>query len=79
MIGGVHNGQKETRVFRRFQTRCSALGLLARHRNVQYSPEVQQKLAKNRQKLQAKLIELRTPPKCCGLIEIDTFLRVVNS
>lgn len=37
--------------------------ILARHRNVQYSPEVQEKLAQNRQKLQAKLTELRTRPK----------------
>jgi uncharacterized protein (DUF433 family) len=33
--------------------------ILARHRNVQYPPEVQEKLACNRQKLQAKLAELR--------------------
>src|SRR5262249_60758521 len=32
---------------------------LARHRNVQYTPEVQAKLAHNRQKLQAKLAEIR--------------------
>lgn len=31
----------------------------ARHRNVQYPPEVQVKLAHNRQKLQAKLAEIR--------------------
>lgn len=37
--------------------------ILARHRNVQYSPEVQEKLAQNRQKLQDKLTELRTRPK----------------
>src|SRR4029453_19239444 len=33
--------------------------ILARHRNVQYSPEVQAKLAQNRQKLQAKLAEIQ--------------------
>jgi uncharacterized protein (DUF433 family) len=33
--------------------------ILARHRNVQYPPEVQVKLARNRQKLQAKLAEIR--------------------
>jgi uncharacterized protein (DUF433 family) len=33
--------------------------ILDRHRNVQYSPEVQAKLAHNRQKLQAKLAEIR--------------------
>ena len=33
--------------------------ILARHRNVQYSPAVQAKLARNRQKLQAKLVSLR--------------------
>jgi uncharacterized protein (DUF433 family) len=37
--------------------------ILARHRNVQYSPEVQEKLAQNRQKLQDKLTELRARPK----------------
>ena len=36
--------------------------ILARHRKVQYSPEVQEKLAQNRQKLQVKLTELRTRP-----------------
>jgi len=34
--------------------------ILQRHREVQYSPEVQTKLARNRQKLQARLAELRT-------------------
>ena len=33
--------------------------ILDRHRNVQYTPEVQAKLAGNRQKLQAKLAEIR--------------------
>ena len=33
--------------------------IMARHQNVEYSPEVQAKLAHNRQKLQAKLDELR--------------------
>ena len=33
--------------------------ILARHRNVQYSPEVQAKLASNHQKLQTKLTEIR--------------------
>jgi uncharacterized protein (DUF433 family) len=33
--------------------------ILARHRQVQYPPEVQEKLARSRQKLQAKLAELR--------------------
>jgi uncharacterized protein (DUF433 family) len=33
--------------------------ILARHHNVQYSPEVQAKLAQNRQKLQAKLAEIQ--------------------
>ena len=33
--------------------------ILARHCNVQYPPEVQAKLAQNRQKLQAKLAELQ--------------------
>lgn len=33
--------------------------ILARHRQVQYSPEVQAKLARSRQKLQAKLAEIR--------------------
>ncbi len=37
--------------------------ILARHRKVQYSPEVQEKLAQNREKLQAKLTELRTRRK----------------
>jgi len=37
--------------------------ILARHRNVQYSPEVQAKLACNRHKLQAKLAELRARPQ----------------
>ena len=34
--------------------------ILARHENVQYSPEVQEKLSRNRQKLQAKLAEIRS-------------------
>jgi uncharacterized protein (DUF433 family) len=33
--------------------------ILARHQNVQYAPEVEAKLARNRQKLQAKLAEIR--------------------
>ena len=33
--------------------------ILARHENVQYSSEVQEKLSRNRQKLQAKLAEIR--------------------
>jgi uncharacterized protein (DUF433 family) len=33
--------------------------ILARHKNVQYSSEVQEKLSRNRQKLQAKLAEIR--------------------
>jgi uncharacterized protein (DUF433 family) len=33
--------------------------ILARHRNVQYPPEVQAKLHQNRQKLQAKLAEFQ--------------------
>jgi uncharacterized protein (DUF433 family) len=33
--------------------------ILARHRHVQYSPEVQAKLVQNRQKLQAKLAEIQ--------------------
>ena len=33
--------------------------ILARHRNVQYPPEVQVKLAQNRQKLRAKLAEIQ--------------------
>lgn len=33
--------------------------ILARHRNVQYPPEVEEKLARNRQKVQAKLAEIR--------------------
>lgn len=33
--------------------------ILARHRHVQYAPEVQAKLARSGQKLQAKLAELR--------------------
>ena len=33
--------------------------ILERHRNVQYSPEVQEKLVRNRQKLQDKLAEIR--------------------
>jgi uncharacterized protein (DUF433 family) len=37
--------------------------ILSRHRHVEYSPEVQEKLAQNRQKLEAKLTELRTRPK----------------
>ena len=37
--------------------------ILARHCHVQYSPEVQEKLAQHRQTLQDKLTELRTRPK----------------
>ena len=37
--------------------------ILARHRKVQYAPAIHQKLAQNRQKLQAKLTELQTRPK----------------
>src|SRR5262245_22619756 len=33
--------------------------MLARHRHVQYTPEVEAKLAQNRQKMHAKLAELR--------------------
>src|SRR5207244_7275615 len=33
--------------------------ILARHRNVQYPPEVEAKLAQNRRKMQAKLAEIR--------------------
>ena len=33
--------------------------ILARHQHVQYTPEVEAKLARNRQKLQAKLAEIR--------------------
>ena len=33
--------------------------ILARHCNVQYTPEVEAKLARNRQKLQAKLADIR--------------------
>jgi uncharacterized protein (DUF433 family) len=33
--------------------------IVARHRNVQYPPEVQAKLAQNRQKLRARLAELQ--------------------
>lgn len=33
-----------------------------RHTRVQYTPEVERKLAHNRQKLQAKLVQLRTRP-----------------
>jgi uncharacterized protein (DUF433 family) len=33
--------------------------ILARHRHVQYSPEVEAKLARNRQKVQEKLAEIR--------------------
>jgi uncharacterized protein (DUF433 family) len=33
--------------------------ILARHRNVQYPPEVQAKLVRNRQKLQTKLAEIK--------------------
>ena len=33
--------------------------ILERHRKVQYSPEVQEKLVRNRQKLQDKLAEIR--------------------
>lgn len=34
--------------------------ILARHSQVQYPPEVQEKLARSRQKLQAQLAEIRT-------------------
>ncbi len=34
--------------------------ILARHRNVRYLPEVEAKLAQNRQKLQRRLAEIRT-------------------
>jgi uncharacterized protein (DUF433 family) len=37
--------------------------ILARHSQVQYSPEVQAKLARSRQKLQAKLAEIRAHPQ----------------
>ena len=37
--------------------------ILARHTNVQYPPEVEARLAQNRQKLQAKLAELRARPQ----------------
>jgi uncharacterized protein (DUF433 family) len=40
--------------------------ILARHRNVQYPPEVQVKLARNRQKLQAKLAEIRARTEAQG-------------
>ena len=33
--------------------------ILARHRQMQYSPELQEKLARSHQKLQAKLAEIR--------------------
>jgi hypothetical protein len=33
--------------------------ILARHRHVQYPPEVEAKLARNRQKVQEKLAELQ--------------------
>ena len=33
--------------------------ILERHRNVRYSPEVQEKLVRNRQKLEDKLAEIR--------------------
>jgi uncharacterized protein (DUF433 family) len=33
--------------------------ILARHRNAQYTPEVQAKLVRSREKLQAKLAEIR--------------------
>jgi uncharacterized protein (DUF433 family) len=40
--------------------------ILERHCNVQYPPEVQAKLARNRQKLQAKLAEIRARPQAEG-------------
>jgi uncharacterized protein (DUF433 family) len=40
--------------------------ILARHRQVQYPPEVQAKLARSRQKLQAKLAELRARQQTTG-------------
>jgi uncharacterized protein (DUF433 family) len=40
--------------------------ILARHRNVQYPPEVQGKLARNRRKLEAKLAELRARSEADG-------------
>jgi uncharacterized protein (DUF433 family) len=39
---------------------CAYQQILARHRNVQYPPEVQAKLAQNRQKLQVKFAEVKT-------------------
>ena len=40
--------------------------IVARHRHVQYPPEVQVKLARNRQKLQAKLAEIRARSEAEG-------------
>ena len=40
--------------------------ILARHRNVQYPPEVQVKLARNRQKLLTKLNEIRASTEAEG-------------
>ena len=40
--------------------------ILARHRQIQYPPEVQSKLAHSQQKLQAKLAELRTRQQTPG-------------
>jgi uncharacterized protein (DUF433 family) len=45
--------------------------ILARHRNVQYPPEVQVKLARNRQKLQAKLAEIRARTEAEGMDASD--------
>jgi len=40
--------------------------ILARHRNVQYPPEVEAKLAQNRQKLQTKRAEIRARQQTPG-------------
>ncbi len=40
--------------------------ILARHRNVQYPPAVQARLAQNRQKLQAKRVELQARRQAKG-------------
>jgi uncharacterized protein (DUF433 family) len=40
--------------------------ILARHRNVQYPPEVEAKLAQNRQKLQTKLDAIRARQQIIG-------------
>jgi uncharacterized protein (DUF433 family) len=42
------------------EVRTAYRQILARHQHVQYAPEVQAKLARNRQKFQAKLAELRS-------------------